>query len=199
MRPVTLPSASRQRFILRKVDIVGNTVIDDRLIRAVVAPYIGKAVTIADLETIRRRFTRLYIDRGYINSGAVLPDQNVTNGVVAYRFVEGRVTGIDVTGTDHFRPEYFSSRLARAAEPPFNIGNLEEEQQILLQDPLISRLNLSLCRGWRRAKRGSTPTCSRPAAIRCRRRSPTTSRRPSEKSAVSCRAASPTFWASATC
>jgi hemolysin activation/secretion protein len=145
--PVTLPSTTRQRFILRKVDVVGNTVIDDRSIRAVVAPYIGKAVTLADLEEIRRRFTRLYIDRGYINSGAVLPDQNVTNGVITYRFVEGRVTGIDVAGTNHFRPEYFSSRLARAAEAPFNIGNLEDEQQILLQDPLISRLNLELVPG----------------------------------------------------
>ncbi len=145
--PVTPPPTTRRRFILRKVDVVGNTVIDDRSIRAVVAPYIGKSVTLDDLEQIRRRFTRLYIDRGYINSGAVLPNQNVTNGVVTYRFVEGRVTGINVSGTNHFKPEYFSSRLARAAEAPFNIGNLEDEQQILLQDPLLSRLNLELVPG----------------------------------------------------
>src|SRR5271170_974479 len=50
------PIASSQRFILRKVDVVGNTVIDEGSIHAVVAPYIGKAVTTADLEEIRRRF-----------------------------------------------------------------------------------------------------------------------------------------------
>lgn len=144
---VAPPIANLKRFILRKVDVVGNTVIDDAAIRAVVAPYIGKAVTIEDLEEIRRRFTRLYIDRGYINSGAVLPDQNVANGVVTFRFVEGRVTDINIAGTNHFRPEYFSSRLARAAEAPFNIGNLEDEQQILLQDPLIRRLNIELMPG----------------------------------------------------
>ncbi len=141
------PLANAPRFILRKVDVVGNTVIDDASIRAVVAPYIGKAVTTADLEEIRRRFTRLYIDRGYINSGAVLPDQNVTNGVVAYRFVEGRITDINVAGTEHFKPEYFSSRLGAAANAPFNIGSLEDEQQILLQDPLIRRLNIELMPG----------------------------------------------------
>ena len=139
--------ANGRRFVLRKVDIVGNTVIDDASIRAVVAPYIGKAVTTADLEEIRRRFTRLYIDRGYINSGAVLPDQNVTNGVLTYRFVEGRITDINVAGTEHFKPEYFSSRLGAAANAPFNIGNLEDEQQILLQDPLIRRLNIELMPG----------------------------------------------------
>ena len=141
------PLANVPRFILRKVDVVGNTVIEDASIRAVVAPYIGKPVSTADLEEIRRRFTRLYIDRGYINSGAVLPDQNVTNGVVAYRFVEGRITDITVAGTEHFKPEYFRSRLAAAANAPFNIGNVEQEQQILLQDPLIRRLNIELVPG----------------------------------------------------
>jgi hemolysin activation/secretion protein len=150
--PPPAPAPKRQlpattRFILRGVHVVGNTVLDDASIRAVVAPYIGRLVTLDDLEAIRQRFTRLYIDRGYVNSGAVLPDQNVANGVVIFRFVEGRVTDIDVTGTDHFNPEYFRSRLARAAAAPFNIDNLEEEQEILLQDPLIRRLNIEVVPG----------------------------------------------------
>ena len=77
----------------------------------------------------------------------MLPDQNVANGVVTYRFVEGRVTDINVSGTEHFKPAYFSSRLALAAEAPFNLGNLEDEQQVLLQDPLIKRLNIELVPG----------------------------------------------------
>ncbi len=141
------PAANSPRFVLRKVDVVGNTVIDRAAINAVVKPYLGKVVTPADLEEIRRRFTRLYIDRGFINSGAVLPNQNIVNGVVTYRFVEGRITDINVAGTSHFRPEYFSSRLARASEAPFNITDLEQEQQILLQDPLIRRLNIQILPG----------------------------------------------------
>jgi hemolysin activation/secretion protein len=136
-----------RRFVLRGVRIIGNTVLDKRSIDAVVAPYIGKAVTLDDLAAIRQRFTRLYVDRGYVNSGVVIPDQNVTNGIVTFHFIEGRVTDIDVTGTDHFNPEYFRSRLARAAAAPFNIDRLAEEQQILLQDPLIRRLNIKLVPG----------------------------------------------------
>lgn len=140
-------AANSPRFVLHKVNIVGNTVIDSAAINAVVKPYIGKVVTPADLEEIRRRFTRLYIDRGFINSGAVLPDQNIVNGVVTYHFVEGRITDINVAGTNHFRPEYFRSRLARATEIPFNITDFEQEQQILLQDPLIRRLNIQILPG----------------------------------------------------
>jgi hemolysin activation/secretion protein len=79
------------RFVLRDVNIIGNTVLDEAAIRGVVDPYLGKPVTTGDLEEIRRLFTLLYINRGYINSGAIIPDQSVANGVVAFRFVEGRV------------------------------------------------------------------------------------------------------------
>ncbi len=127
--------------------IIGNTVLDAGAIRGVVDPYLGKPVTPGDLEEIRRQFTLLYINRGYINSGASIPDQNVANGVVAFRFVEGRVNDIEVSGTEHFDPEYFRSRLARGTEPPFNVENLGREQQILLQSPLVRRLNLELLPG----------------------------------------------------
>ena len=133
--------------MLRDVDITGNTVLDEASIRGIIDPYIGKPVTTADLEEIRRQLTLLYINRGYINSGVIIPDQNVVNGVVAYRFIEGRVTDIEVTGTDHFDPEYFRSRLERGIEPPFNVENLGSEQQILLQSPLLRRLNLELLPG----------------------------------------------------
>jgi len=142
-----LPLRQGPRFVLRDVNIIGNTVLDQASIHDVLAPYIGKPVSSADLEEIRRQFTLLYINRGYINSGAIIPDQNVVNGVVTFRFVEGRVTGIEVSGTEHFNPEYFRSRLERGIEPPFNVNNLAQEQQILLQNPFVRRLNLELLPG----------------------------------------------------
>jgi hemolysin activation/secretion protein len=141
------PQREGPRFVLRNVSILGNTVLDEASIRGVIQPYLGKPVTTADLEEIRRQLTLLYINRGYINSGVIIPDQNVVNGVVTFRFIEGRVTDIEVTGIDHFNPEYFRSRLERGIEPPFNVQNLANEQQILLQDPLLRRLNLELLPG----------------------------------------------------
>jgi hemolysin activation/secretion protein len=141
------PLREGPRFILRDVNVTGNTVLDEASIRGVVEPYLGKPVTTGDLEEIRRQFTLLYINNGYINSGAIIPDQNVANGIVTFRFVEGQVTDIDVTGTEHFDPEYFRSRLVRGTEPPFNVEKLGREQQILLQNPLVRRLNLELLPG----------------------------------------------------
>jgi hemolysin activation/secretion protein len=46
-------------------------------------------VTTGDHEEIRRQFTLLYINCGYISSGAIIPDQNVANRVVAFALSKG--------------------------------------------------------------------------------------------------------------
>jgi hemolysin activation/secretion protein len=134
-------------FVLRGVKIEGNSVLDDAAIREIVAPHIDKPASIASLEELRRALTLLYIQRGYINSGVTIPDQNVESGVLTLRAVEGRVTEIDVSGTDNFAPEFFRSRLERGLTAPFKVSELEQQQQILLQDPLVRRLNLELLPG----------------------------------------------------
>jgi hemolysin activation/secretion protein len=134
-------------FVLRSVKIEGNTVLDETSVREAVAPHVDKPASIASLEELRRALTLLYIRRGYINSGITIPDQNVENGVITLRAVEGRIIEIDVSGTDNFSPDFFRARLERGLTAPFNVSELERRQQILLQDPLVRRLNIELLPG----------------------------------------------------
>ena len=106
-------------FVLRVLRVEGNTALDEAAIGAVTARYVGKPVSIADLEEIRRQLTLLYVNRGYLNSGFTIPDQNVQNGAIGFRSVEGRVTGIELSGTEHFDPEYFRTRLERGLTVSF--------------------------------------------------------------------------------
>jgi len=135
------------RFELRDIVIDGNTVLDKTEIEEIVARYRGKSVSIGDLDEARRELTGLYIKEGYINSGVIIPNQNVTQGIVRFQAIEGRITGVEVTGAHSFKPEYFSSRLERSWGTPFNIKDAEEEQQILLQGPQVQRLNIDLAPG----------------------------------------------------
>lgn len=135
------------RFVLRGYKIDGNTILDEAAIGRVFAPYLNHLVSISDLEEMRRALTQLDIERGYINSGFVIPDQDASSGVVMFRAVEGRITKVDTTGTERFSPDYFTERLERGLTVPFNINDLQQEQQILLQDPLVRRLNLDVAPG----------------------------------------------------
>ena len=139
---INLPNDSR--FVLQGVRVVGNTVLDQADIAHVTAPFLGRPAGLADIESIRQQITLLYVNHGYINSGVVVPDQTVVGGVLTLRAIEGRLTGIAVTGTRHLNPSYLTSRLARGVSVPFNVNDLARQQQILLQDPALSRINLSI-------------------------------------------------------
>lgn len=129
-------------FELKEVLFEGNTVIPEAELRETAAPFIGRRVGIAELEELRYRLTRHYIDRGYINSGAIIrAGQVVDNGTLLYTIEEGRLNRIQVTGNDRLQSRYIEKRLLPDPERPFNTNDLQEKFQLLLQDPLIQRMD----------------------------------------------------------
>ena len=55
----------------------------------VTAPYKNRTLATEDLERLRLALTLLYINKGYLTSGAIIPDQDVQAGVVAVHIIEG--------------------------------------------------------------------------------------------------------------
>jgi hemolysin activation/secretion protein len=78
----------------------GNTAISDRdldaVARAVLDQRKDHRLTVEDLESIRNALTLRYVNAGFINSGAVLPDQTIGDGIVTFQIIEGRLSAIDV-------------------------------------------------------------------------------------------------------
>ncbi len=132
------------RVFVREFRLSGNTEFTTEELKTVTAPFENREITNNELEEVRRQLTLYYVNRGYINSGAVLPDQKIEDGVIQIQIIEGRLTRIEVEGTEGFRPDYFSDRLQRRAGPPLNVGPLQEELQVLLQNPLIDGVNAQL-------------------------------------------------------
>ena len=151
--PLEPPEAGRAPFTLRvyvrKFRISGNTVFSDAELAKIAAPFENREIGSAELEDLRRRLTLHYINHGYINSGAVIPDQRITDGIVEMRIIEGRLQRIEVSGTEHFRSRYFSDRIGLVAGPPLNLVDLERELQIRLRDPLVAGINAQLLPGER--------------------------------------------------
>lgn len=139
------PTLTVDRFV-----VTGSTVFTPEQIDAVTERYLGRPVTSEDLQRLRNELTLLYVDQGYVNSGAVLPDQQVQDGVVRYQIVEGRLSGVEIEGQRFFRESYFTSRIERGAGGrPLDVRGLEQELQILQQDPRIRRVQAELRPGSR--------------------------------------------------
>jgi hemolysin activation/secretion protein len=129
---------------VREIRVVGSTVFTPGQLAAFTAPYTNRELTAEDLEALRVALTRLYVERGHVNSGAVLPDQTVAGGVITYQVVEGKLSRTEVEGNRWLRTRYYQERLALAAGPPLDVNALQERLQLLLEDPRIERLNAEL-------------------------------------------------------
>ena len=132
------------RVFVRDVMVTGNTVFPEEEIAKITAPYKNRTLTTEDLERLRLALTLLYINHGYLTSGAIIPDQDVQAGVVAVHIIEGRLTDIHVEGNRWFRSSYIHDRIELGSETPVRLEPLQDQLQILQQDRRIERINAEL-------------------------------------------------------
>jgi hemolysin activation/secretion protein len=144
--------SSGVKVFVREIQVLGSTVFTDADFAPLTEPYTGREISTGELGQVRNAVTRLYVDAGYITSGAVIPDQDLAGGVVVLEVVEGRLEDIDVEGTDNLQRAYVRDRIALGASAPLNVFELEKRLQLLAQKPLIRRIDASLNPGLRRGE-----------------------------------------------
>ena len=145
--PSAPPHPAAARETLRALAIRGNTAIATDTLLEVARPWLGQPADAADLEALRVALTRYYVDRGFVNSGARLDAAGVREGVLGVEIVEGRLTQLRFSGLGRLDERYVASRLWPDAQQPLDLNQLRERYQLLLDDPLIQRMNARLVPG----------------------------------------------------
>ncbi|KOR27346.1 hypothetical protein TI04_13490, partial [Achromatium sp. WMS2] len=92
----------------------------------------------------RYRLTKLYVDNGYINSGALFLGYDNHIKQLQFKLIEGKLEQINVTNTPHLPSNYIAKRVQLAAGPPLHLPTLQERLILLLEDPLIQSLHTKL-------------------------------------------------------
>ena len=132
------------RVFVHDIHVTGSTVFSDAELAEVTARYRNREITTEDLERLRLALTLMYINKGYLTSGAIIPDQDVSFGTIILQIIEGKLSRIDVEGNEWFRSAYLRDRVARGVSTPVSIQPLQERIQLLQQDPRIERINAEL-------------------------------------------------------
>ncbi|MEH1906187.1 MAG: ShlB/FhaC/HecB family hemolysin secretion/activation protein [Nostoc sp.] len=141
----TFPSG--ESFFVKEIQVKGYTVLEAEIIK-LKQPLENKKITFEQLLQLRSQITELYVKKGYITSGAFIPNnQNVASGVVQIQVVEGELEGISILGLQRLQPVYVRSRIERLTGKPLNQKRIEQALQLLQLDPLIKRVNAELTAG----------------------------------------------------
>ncbi|MFB2769096.1 ShlB/FhaC/HecB family hemolysin secretion/activation protein [Pelatocladus sp. BLCC-F211] len=137
---------------IQKFDFEGNTAFSNERLSEATKPFLNRPITFAELLQVENIITNLYINAGYINSGAVIPAEQTfarEGAVVKVQIIEGGIEDIKVTGTKRLQPNYVRSRIALATSKPLNREKLLEALQLLQLDPLIANISAELSTGSR--------------------------------------------------
>lgn len=132
-----------------RIEVEGSTVFTAADFEPITKPYLGRKLTFTELLQVRTDITKLYVNKGYITSGAIIPPQTITGGVVKVKVIEGKLEGINVIGNKRLAPGYVSQRVALGTAQPLNVNRLIEALQTLKLDPLIKNISADLQAGAR--------------------------------------------------
>ena len=90
------PAPATNSFRLNDLRLNGAEALPAEDLKAVTQPYIGRDVTLGDLEALAQAITAQYRARGYFLATAIVPVQTVQGGVVEISVIEGRLGKVDV-------------------------------------------------------------------------------------------------------
>jgi hemolysin activation/secretion protein len=135
------------KFKVDRIEIVGSTVFKPKDFTPVTSPYIGREVTFAELLQVKEAVTKLYTDKGYVTTGAVITPQTLEAGVIKIQVVEGSLREIKIVGNRRLNSQYIRSRIKLGAGKPLNVPHLLEKLQLLRLDPRVQNLSAELQTG----------------------------------------------------
>ena len=114
-------------FVLRGVTVVGARVMSNDQLVASYQSYLGKKVSQSDLAAIAGHISDLYRGAGFHLSRAIVPPQDIPNGVVRIEVIEGSITEVALKGDG---AEQFGVRPLLdpvLAEHPSRLATLERQ------------------------------------------------------------------------
>lgn len=147
--PEPIPGEVPANITVERFEVEGSTVFSPEEFAQVLAPFTKKPISFAELFQARSAITQLYISRGYITSGALIPPQTLRGGAVKIQVVEGSLEAINITGNKRLSPNYIRDRIAIRTGTPLNQQQLLATLQLLQLNPLIENLSAELATGSR--------------------------------------------------
>ena len=127
------------QVLIKSIILENATVIPEKEYQALISPYEGKYLSFSDIKEIAKEITEWYLRKGYVTSKAYIPPQNLENGVLRIKVVEGKVGRILLVGK---HPRYSERYILNFLKP------LREErifnQKILERCLLLLNENLKL-------------------------------------------------------
>jgi hemolysin activation/secretion protein len=123
---------------INQIDVLDNTLIPQYEIDHITNQYIGKQITIEELQAIAGELTRLYQKKGYLTSKFYLPPQQIKDGIVSIQASEGLIKPISLYEGSYFKRRSIFPRLQQDQYDNLNINRIKNDLARINENPDIN-------------------------------------------------------------
>lgn len=124
--PNAFQDAQATKFVLNRVTIEGNNAIADDVLMGPFNDLLGKEITIGQVFAATEAITRIYDTAGYALSLAYVPVQDVEDGALLIRVIEGFIGDVRINDTQSTRSARWGEYAAKLkASRPLKSADLE--------------------------------------------------------------------------
>lgn len=143
--PLALPPGQTLKVLTFRFD--GAEFIAEADLQAVVAPFTGRALSMAEINTAADRITALYRSRGYLVARAYVPRQNASGGTLTLRIVIGRYGKVTLRNQSSVRDAQLGGYFAALADRPITRDELERAMLLVGELPGATLPKVSMAPG----------------------------------------------------
>lgn len=124
--PPSIVELEGNQFHVNRIEILGNTLVDNTVLKPIIATYENKDVSLNELGQLVDKINEQYRKKGYLTSIAYIPPQDITAGTVQIRVLEGQVGNISIAGNKFYRTGIVARYLDQGTGDALSIPQLEK-------------------------------------------------------------------------
>jgi hemolysin activation/secretion protein len=147
--PQRPPVRTGLQVFVREVRVEGSTVYSAEELDELTRPWTNRELDASEIRDLVDAVTQKYVEDGYVSSGAFLPDQDLEGGVLIVKAVEAMLADVIAEGNRWYRTGFLRRRLQAMVPAPVDVGTLQEQIQLLLQEQGIRHIGAALQPGAR--------------------------------------------------
>ncbi|MFN7170724.1 MAG: ShlB/FhaC/HecB family hemolysin secretion/activation protein, partial [Candidatus Omnitrophota bacterium] len=133
--PPEAPQVKEEKVFIKKIAVSGVTYFKEEEIRKIVEPYENKELSFRQMQKIAELITELYRNNGYITSRAYIPPQNLTEGTLEIRVLEGRMGDLEIRGNRYFKTRLLEKKITLEKGEPFDYDELRKNLTKINEHP----------------------------------------------------------------
>ena len=125
-QPAAKPAPESVRFLVREIQFTPSEILSAAELEAIARDYRGRQLSLADLQKLAERVNALYKSKNVVTAQAVVPPQDVSDGVVRIRLIEGKLGKLRIEGNASTREGYIAGRLRLKPAELIDLSRLEQ-------------------------------------------------------------------------